>query len=92
MAAAASLISQVLHSTFSLLLAAFCIRYFLCCLAAFFTLQSLILQLVFQNLTLYAIIAGDARMMSALYTMAVYVGSQGIGLSLLFYKVCVRTP
>ena len=80
MAAAASLISQVLHSIFSLLL------------AAFFTIQSLFLQLVFQNLTLYAIIAGDARLMSALYTMAVYVGSQGIGLTLLFYKVCVRTP
>ena len=57
-------------------------------LSVYFTVQSLFLQAVFQTMTLYAIVVGDAKLMAALYTVAVYVGTQGFGLSILFYKVC----
>lgn len=60
--------------------------------AGFFTIQTLMLQSCYFLFSFYAMVAQDARVTSVVYGLSLWVGAQGIALTLLYYFLNWRDP
>ena len=62
--------------------------FFVFFLPVYIRVQSLFVQLLYQTLTFYAMVVGDAKLMGVLYTVAIYVNTHVILQFILSYQVC----